>query len=91
MLRCIRSVSALQNFQGEFSAKYFVRTFGGSFIIAAALNFVRSFLWADSLTIMETRPEVFATVCLVCDIITEIIPLSLMLVMHRKNFGDEGS
>ena len=42
MLTVMAEIPQLQSFTGRESAKYFVRTFGVSFIIAMGTNFLKS-------------------------------------------------
>ena len=45
MLKVMARCTILDNFEGKKMAKYFVRAFGVSFLLSAALNFAKSFWW----------------------------------------------
>ena len=92
MLRAMSRVQYLQNnFEGKSMAKNFVSAFGISFLTTSFLNFVKSFWWEQYLEVVQNRPYIFSTFCFLFDLFNQVLPISLMLVMHRKNFTENNN
>jgi cation transporter-like permease len=64
-------------------------TFGFSFIVAMVLNFFKSLFWSYFIQLMTYDPIKFVSVCFTTNLIAEIFPILLLIVMHRRNFDPD--
>lgn len=64
MLNEMQFVDDFRDFDGKNMAKYFVRTFGVSFLLAAGINFAKSFWLPAYFEVVQEQPYIFAVFCL---------------------------
>ena len=91
MQEVIATVPMLLNFEGEVYARKFVMTFGFSFIVAMVLNFCKSLFWGYFIELITHAPVKFVSVCFITNLVAEIFPILLLIVMHRRNFDPDES
>lgn len=77
-----------QLFEGCNMLKYFVRMFGLSFITASGINFCKSFYIDKYSNVLQTKPYASVSLILVSNVLDQMMPFVLMLVMHRRNFTE---
>lgn len=67
----------------------FVRIFGCSFLLSVVGSTLKSVYFSQIVDYtVSASPIFFASECFVGNIITEVVPISLMFFIHRKNLLD---
>jgi hypothetical protein len=88
MHEAMSKYAVLNSFEGKKMAKHIVVIFGTTFLVSAAFNILKA-VYFDTLfaTIVTEKPIELYSWCFLTDILTEVVPIQLMVYIHRKNFS----
>lgn len=81
-------VPELANFDGKNMSRIFVITYGFSFITFTGCNIAKSLYFDKYNKDIQNNPYIFSSISFFSNLLNQILPLVLMIVMHRKNFKE---